>query len=162
MDSVVIDLDDPRRDDVRALLERHLAFCNQHSPPEDVHALDLDSLAEPGIALFGLRVDGEILGVGAIRQLDDDHAEIKSMHTVEAARGQGVGRAIVEHLLAVAVARGARRVSIETGSMEAFAPARALYASVGFVPCGPFGDYAESPNSAFMTLLLDAAGPDPR
>jgi len=95
-----------------------------------------------------------LLGVGAIKQLDPDHAELKSMHTAEEARRRGIGRAIVDHLLAVAAERGVSRVSLETGAMDAFAPARSLYASVGFVPCGPFGDYAESPNSAYMTLLL--------
>jgi putative acetyltransferase len=149
-----IDADDPRRADVMALLERHLAFCKSSSPPEDVHALEIDGLLEPAVTFFALRRDGELLGVGALKSLDPTHAEIKSMHTAERARGAGVGRAMVEHLLAVAAARGCRRVSLETGSMEAFAPARALYASVGFRPCGPFGDYRESPNSTFMTLEL--------
>jgi putative acetyltransferase len=125
------------------------------TPPEDVHALDLDGLLDPTITFFSLRVDGELLGVGAIKQLDDRHAELKSMHTAVAARRRGVGRAIVEHLLAVAAERGVRRVSLETGSGDAFAPARALYTRAGFAPCGPFGDYRPSPNSAYMTRLLD-------
>ena len=154
MDHFVIDVDDPRRDDVRALLERHLAFARAVTPPEDVHALELDGLLDPSVTFFSLRDGGRLLGVGAIKQLDPDHAELKSMHTAEEARRRGVGRAIVDHLLAVAAERGVSRVSLETGAMDAFAPARSLYASVGFVPCGPFGDYAESPNSAYMTLLL--------
>lgn len=158
MGAFAIDLDDPRRDDVRSLLEQHLAFCNEVTPPEDVHALDLDGLLDPLITFFSLRVDGELLGVGALKQLDREHAELKSMHTARAARGRGVGRAIVDHLLAVAAARGVRRVSLETGSMAAFDPARSLYAGAGFVPCGPFGDYGPSPNSAFMTVLLDDEG----
>jgi len=111
-------------------------------------------LLGPAVTFFALRRDGELLGVGALKELDPTHAEIKSMHTAEAARGTGVGRAMVEHLLATASARGYRRVSLETGSMDAFLPARTLYASVGFVPCGPFADYSESPNSSFMTLAL--------
>jgi putative acetyltransferase len=154
-----ISIDDPRADDVRALLERHLAFCNEHSPPEDVHALDVDGLVDPRVSFFSLRRDGELLGVGALKQLDRQHAEVKSMHTAEAARRGGVGRAIVGHLIAIARARGYRRVSLETGTMAAFAAARSLYASIGFEACGPFGDYVESPNSTFMTLELDGGSP---
>jgi putative acetyltransferase len=154
MNRFVISLDDPRRDDVRALLEQHLAFANEHSPPEDVHALDLDGLLDPTVTVFSLRVDGELYGIGAIKQLDAHHAELKSMHTVKAARGQGVGRAMVDHLLAVAVECNVERVSLETGTMEGFSPARSLYASFGFEPCEPFADYFLSPNSTCMTLLL--------
>ncbi len=150
----VIEVDDPRRDDVRSLLEQHLAFARKVTPPEDVHALDLDGLLDPTITFFSLRVDGELLGVGAIKELDAHHAELKSMHTATSARRRGVGRAILDQLLAVAAGRGVRRISLETGAGEAFAPARALYAGAGFVPCGPFGDYRASQNSAFMTLLL--------
>jgi putative acetyltransferase len=149
-----IAIDDPRRDDVRALLERHLAFAKAVTPPEDVHALELDGLLDASVTFFGLRDEGRLLGVGAIKQLDPGHAELKSMHTVAEARRRGVGRAIVEHLLGVAAERGVSRVSLETGAMDAFAPARSLYASMGFEPCGPFGDYAASPNSAFMTRVL--------
>jgi putative acetyltransferase len=154
MGGFVIAVDDPRRDDVRALLERHLAFAKAVTPPEDVHALELDGLLDPSVTFFSLRADGRLLGVGAIKQIDADHVEVKSMHTAEEARRRGVGRAIVDHLLAVAAERGASRVSLETGAMDAFEPARSLYASVGFEPCGPFGDYAASPNSAFMTRRL--------
>jgi putative acetyltransferase len=149
-----ISIDDPRAGDVRALLERHLAFANTHSPPEDVHALDLDGLLDPAITFFSFRSDGRLLAVGAIRRLDESHAELKSMHTAEEARGQGIGRAMVDHLLGVARERGFRQVSIETGTMEAFAPARALYAGVGFETCGPFGEYFYSPNSTCMTMWL--------
>jgi putative acetyltransferase len=157
---LVVEPDDPRRDDIRALLEQHLAFANEHSPPEDVHALDLDGLLDPAIAFFSLRAGSELLGVGALKHLDDRHGEIKSMHTARAARRRGVGRAIVEHLLALASERGYERVSLETGSMDAFLPARALYAGFGFTPCPPFADYPHSPNSICMTLLLaDRPGP---
>jgi putative acetyltransferase len=149
-----IAIDDPRRDDVRALLERHLAFAKAVTPPEDVHALELDGLLDASVTFFSLRDEGRLLGVGAIKQLDPGHAELKSMHTVAEARRRGVGRAIVEHLLGVAAERGVSRVSLETGAMDAFAPARSLYASMGFEPCGPFGDYAVSPNSSFMTKVL--------
>ncbi len=153
-----ISIDDPRATDVRALIERHLAFANSHSPPEDVHALDIDRLLDPALTLFSFRRGGELLAVGALKQLDAHHGELKSMHTAHAARGHGIGWAMVEHLISVARDRGLRRVSIETGTMAAFAPARSLYARAGFTPCDPFGDYRPSPNSTFMTLSLD--GPD--
>jgi putative acetyltransferase len=149
-----IDIEDPRRDDITALLERHLEFCNTHTPPENVYALDLTGLLEPSITVFALRRDGELLGVGALKELDASHGEIKSMHTAAAARGLGVGTAIVEHLLATATARGYSRVSLETGSMDAFAPARSLYAKAGFAPSGRFGEYPDSPTSSFMTRAL--------
>ncbi len=150
----MISIDDPGAADVRDLLDRHLAFCNAHSPPEDVHALDVDGLLDPAVTFFGFRRDGRLLGVGALKELDRHHGELKSMHTVEAARGAGIGRSMVDHLVRVARERGYRQVSLETGTMAAFAPARTLYAGVGFVPCGPFGDYRESPNSCFMRLQL--------
>lgn len=98
---------------------------------------------------------GSLLGVGALKQLDGRHGELKSMHTTEVARGRGIGRAMVDHLIGVARDRGFRRVSLETGSMAAFAPAQSLVASAGFRPCGPFGDYRPSRNSILMTLPLD-------
>jgi putative acetyltransferase len=151
----VISTDDPRADDVRELLERHLTYAGANTPPEDVHALDVDSLLDPAVTFFSFRVDGELLGVAALKRLDGEHAEIKSMHTAQAARGRGIARALVDHLIGVAREGGYRRVSLETGSGPAFAPARRLYASSSFVPCGPFAGYRPSPNSAYMTLSLD-------
>jgi putative acetyltransferase len=150
----VITADSPLAADVRGLLCRHLAFTTATSPPEDMHALDADRLLDPAVEFFSFRRDGVLLGVGALKRLDGEHAEVKSMHTAEAARGGGIGRSMLEHLLAVARERGCRRVSLETGSMAEFAPARALYASAGFAPCEPFADYRPSPNSTFMTLAL--------
>jgi putative acetyltransferase len=151
-----IAIDDPRADDVRALLERHLEFARGQTPPEDAHALDVDGLADPGVTFFSYRDDGgRLLAVGALKRLGTDHAEVKSMHTVEAARGRGIGGAMVDHLVGVARKRGFRRVSLETGSMAAFAAARSLYARAGFTPCEPFGDYRPSRNSAYMTLELE-------
>ena len=154
IEDLVIADDDPGAADVRALLAGHLAFARDQSPPEHVHALDVDGLLEPDVRFFGARRRGQLLGVGVLRHLDDEHAEIKSMHTVEAARGRGVGRAMVAHLVAVAHERGYRRVSLETGTMEAFAPARALYASSGFRPCQPFAAYTINPYSVCMTRVV--------
>lgn len=149
-----ISLDDPRAPDVRRLLEVHLTFARGQTPPEDAHAMDVDELADPAVRFFSLRRDGVLLSVGALKRLNSEHAEVKSMHTVVSQRGRGVGRRMLEHLIAVARAEGYRRLSLETGSMAAFAPARSLYAGAGFVPCEPFGDYRLSPNSAYMTLYL--------
>lgn len=154
MVALVIARDDPRVDDVRALLGRHLAFTGEVTPPEDRHALDLSGLLDPTLTLFSARCGRQLLAIGALKDLDGNHAEVKSMHTAEQARGQGVGRAMLNHLLGVAWERGCRRVSLETGTMDAFAPARSLYASAGFTRCGPFGDYSPSPNTTFMTLCL--------
>jgi len=150
-----IDVDDPRAADVYALLERHLDFCRATSPPEDVHALDLAGLLDPAVTFYSVRRDGGLLAIGALKQLDAGHGELKSMHTAAVARGQGAARALVDHVLGVARARGYERVSLETGSMDAFVPARTLYETAGFAPCGPFGSYSPSPNSTFMTLTLD-------
>lgn len=150
----VIALDDPRAADVSALLGTHLALMNAQSPPEEVHALDVEGLADPAVTFVSYRVAGELLGVGALKDLGDGHGEVKSMHTSQAARGRGVGGAIVVHLLDLARSRGLTRVSLETGTPEEFAHARALYARHGFTECGPFGDYVLSPWSTFMTREL--------
>lgn len=146
--------DDPLEPEVTRLLRAHLAFAAEHSPPEHVHALDVERLVEPGVSFFSIREDGEVLGVGALKQLDGSHGELKSIHTAAAARGRGVGRAMVDHLLDVARSRGMQRVSLETGTMEAFAPSRALYESLGFAVTEPFGGYWTNEYSVCMTLAL--------
>lgn len=156
-----ITVDDPRSGDVRALLARHLAFAHSHIPASDCHALDIDGLLGPEVTFCSFRLGGELLGVGALKRLDSQHAELKSLHTAEAARRRGVGRAIVGHLIGLARDRGFRRISLETGAIPAFEPSRALYASAGFQPCEPFGDYRPSRYSAFMTLTLDGPAPGP-
>ncbi|RPF27077.1 GNAT family N-acetyltransferase [Georgenia muralis] len=154
MPDLIITVEDPRSPEVLRILDRHHAFAHSQSPPEDVHALDVEGLAEPGVKLFGARRGGRLLAIGALKRLGADHAELKSVHTAEEARGQGLGSAVVAHLLDVARAQGYTRVSLETGPMEAFEPARRVYARAGFRPCGPFGDYRPSPHSAFMTIEL--------
>jgi putative acetyltransferase len=150
---------DPAADDVRALLEHHLAFSRAVTPPEGVHALSSEGARDPAVTFFGAWIGGRLVGVGGLKHLDETHAELKSLHTVEAARGQGIGLALVDQLLSLAAERGYQRVSLETGNMDAFAPARALYAKVGFKPCGPFGEYRGSPTSACMTIEVDGTGP---
>ena len=152
----LIAVDDPGKPDVRALLERHRAFALGQTPPERSFALDADALRDPAITFFSFRDRGSLLAIGAIKHLGPDHAEIKSMHTAEAARGRGIGRAMLAHLLGVARARGMRRVSLETGTTTAFAAARALYHSAGFTSCGPFAGYQPSEDNLFMSLELAA------
>ncbi len=154
MPSVEIGVDDPNAEDVRELLRRHMEFARDNTPPEDVHALEVNQLVDPGVTFYSYRRDGELLAVGALKQLDGRHAELKSMHTAAEARRSGVGRAMVEHLIGVARDHGFRRVSLETGSAQAFAAARSLYAQAGFTPCGPFGDYPPGRGNTFMTLPL--------
>lgn len=145
------DLADPA---LVAFLTDHLADLAPTAPPESRHALDLDGLAAPGVRLRVARHGGLLVATGALAVVEPGHEELKSMRTLPAYRGRGVGARVVEHLLADARARGVARVSLETGSMEFFAPARALYARAGFRPCEPFGSYREDPNSVFMTLAL--------
>ena len=152
---LVIAVDDPRAEDVRDLLRAHLRFARSVTPAEDVYALDLEGLTAPDVTFFTARQDGELLGIGALKHIDPSHAELKSMHTAEAARRRGVARALVEHLLGVAADRGYERVSLETGAMAAFAPAHRLYETIGFVPCEAFGEYVGSASSVCMTLELD-------
>jgi putative acetyltransferase len=155
--AIVVAPDDPRSDDIRAVLENHLAFARNESPPEHVHALDVDALLEPAVTFFSARRHGVVLGVAALKHLSSTHAELKSMHTSHGARRQGVGSALVTHLLAFAARAGYERVSLETGTMGAFAPARALYAKFGFVECDPFDGYTVNPYSTCMTLRLGPA-----
>lgn len=152
-DLVILE-DDPHAEDVQALLQTHLAFSRTVTPAEYSFALDGEGLADPSVTFFSARRDGELLGIGALKHHDADHVEVKSMHTREGARGLGVGRAMIEHLLSVARRRGYRTVSLETGSTEDFAAARALYANVGFEPCGAFGDYQPSAYNTFMNQSL--------
>ena len=142
---------------MRALLERHRTFALGQTPPEHSFALDADALRDPAITFYSLRLCGSLLAIGAIKRLGPEHAEIKSMHTAEAARGRGIGRAMLAHLLGVARACGVRRVSLETGTTAAFAPARALYHSAGFTSCDPFAGYQPSEDNLFMTVELGTA-----
>lgn len=137
-----------------ALLQAHLDFCMSVTPPENVYALDVEKLISPWITVFGARIDGALVGVGALRKLDATHGELKSMHTAKAARGNGVGRAMVEHILAFAKESRLSRVSLETGNFEEFLPARKLYKSFGFEECPVFGDYEPSPISVCMTRSI--------
>jgi putative acetyltransferase len=149
-----IEIDDLSRSDVQALLNEHLQNMYELSPPESVHALDLEKLRQPEITFWSVWNGSLLLGCGALKELDSKHGEIKSMRTPSALRRQGAGRAILAHIIEVARTRGYERLSLETGSQDAFKPAQILYESFGFTYCGPFGEYVEDPNSVFMTRRL--------
>jgi len=149
---IKIDNIDDRR--VIDLLREHLSDMAVHSPPESVHALDIDALRGDDITFWTVWEDNDLLGCGAIKELNAQHAEIKSMRTSAGHLRRGVAKNLLDHILNEAARRGYTRISLETGSMSAFEPAQRLYASFGFAYCGPFADYVEDPYSVFMTRDL--------
>jgi putative acetyltransferase len=149
-----IEIDDLSRPAIHALLNEHLQSMYAVSPPESVHALDLERLRKPEITFWSVWDGAVLLGCGALKELDAKHGEVKSMRTPDSLRRRGVGRAILAHIIEVARSRDYERLSLETGSMEAFKPAQRLYESFGFSYCEPFGEYVEDPNSVFMSLSL--------
>ncbi|QNK00237.1 GNAT family N-acetyltransferase [Dyella telluris] len=146
-----IRMDDLHGVEIAALLQEHLDDMALHSPPESIHALDLDRLRRPEITFWTVWENGELLGCGAIKQLDATHGEIKSMRTSKHHRRKGAAAFMLQHILDEATQRGYRRLSLETGSPVAFEPARQLYERFGFEYCGPFADYVQDPYSVFMT-----------
>ncbi len=124
------------------------------SPPESKHALDLEGLRKPDVTFWAAWVGETLAGCGALKELDSTHGEIKSMRVARSHRGQGVGAAIVQHLISEGVRRGYQRLSLETGSMAFFEPAHRLYQRFGFEFTGPFGNYRVDPNSCFMTRAM--------
>lgn len=151
MDIRVDDLTSP---EVTRLLQEHLRSMTLHSPPESIHALPVEGLRKPEVTFWSVWQGAELMGCGAIKELDSKHGEIKSMRTVSTHLRRGVAATLMRHILDEAGRRSYRRLSLETGSMEAFAPARNLYRRFGFNPCGPFADYVEDPYSVFMTREL--------
>ena len=141
-------------EDVQALLAFHFDQMRTTSPPDGCHVLPIDGLRGPAVIFWSARDEGELVGVGALKELAPDHGEIKSMRTAPGAVGRGVGRAILRHIVAEARLRGYRRLGLETGSTEPFAAALRLYESEGFVPCAPFSDYLDTPFTRFFTLQL--------
>jgi putative acetyltransferase len=149
-----IKIDDLQGPEIYALLQEHLRTLSLLSPPESCHALDINALRSPDITFWTAWDGAQLLGCGALKQLDAEHAELKSMRTDAAHLQKGVAQALLTHILTVAKQRNIKRLSLETGPMEAFAPARNLYAKNGFTDCGPFADYTLDPFSVFMTKVL--------
>lgn len=149
-----IKIDDLAGSEIYELLREHLRSMERHSPPESRHALGIEELRKPEITFWTVWDNDELLGCGALKELDSRHAEIKSMRTSSSHLRKGVAKKLLNHILGEAVRRGYRRLSLETGSMAAFEPARQLYSNFGFTYCEPFADYVEDPNSVFMTREL--------
>ena len=141
---------------VIALLREHLVDMHEHSPAESIHALDLDELSSEDVTFWCLRADGALMGCGALKMLSSEQGEIKTMRTASAFRRRGVAAAILKHIVQESIRRGYDSLSLETGSMAAFEPARRLYQRHDFVECAPFADYVEDSNSVFMTKSLIA------
>jgi putative acetyltransferase len=150
-----IRIDDLRSAEIITLLEEHLVEMRRVSPPESVHALDLDGLRRPEITFWSAWLGRDLAGCAALKELDREHGEIKSMRTARGHQRKRVASRLLQHLLDEAQRRGYRRLSLETGSQPHFEPARRLYGAFGFEPCAPFADYVEDPHSVFMTKALD-------
>ncbi len=151
---IVIRTEKSLTDELAQVLQAHWLFCTSSTPIEHVYALDASKLFSPDITVFGARINGELVAVGAMRKLNVDHAELKSMHTLAKSRGLGVGKAIVAHIEDFARSSGIERISLETGTSEAFKPARELYNSLGYESCDAFGDYVLSEDNMCMTKLI--------
>jgi putative acetyltransferase len=151
---IVITTEKSLTDELAHVLQAHWIFCTSSTPIEHVYALDASKLFSPDITVFGARIDGELVGVGAMRKLDLLHGELKSMHTLAKSRGSGVGKAMVAYIEDFARSSGIERMSLETGTNEAFRPARQLYKSLGYQSCEAFGDYVLSEDNACMTKLI--------
>ena len=147
-------VDDLSDEKTRGLIVRHLAGMHANSPPESVHAFDVEKLKQPGVTFWSAWLGPEIVCCGGLKRLDTTQGELKSMRVADAFLGRGFGRAMLEHLLGEARTLAMHNLWLETGSSAAFAPAIRLYESAGFVRCGPFGGYVEDPFSIFMTRAL--------
>lgn len=148
---VTFRLDDLAGEPTRALIARHLAGMRANSPPGSVHAFDIDQLRRPDLTFWSAWVEESIAACGALRRIDAVRGEIKSMRVADEFLGRGIGRALLEHLIAEARAGGLKSLWLETGSSPAFTPAIRLYESAGFARCGPFDGYVDDPFSVFLT-----------
>jgi putative acetyltransferase len=151
---IEIRVDDLSGDAIRELIAFHLDGMHDSSPPESVPALDIDGLRHPSITFWSAWIDGELAGIGALKTIDAERGELKSMRVDDRFRGSGVGRAMLRHIVAAARERGMTSLWLETGSPEDFLPAVRLYESEGFTRCGPFEGYPDDPFSVFMTREL--------
>jgi putative acetyltransferase len=149
-----ISVEESLTNELALILQAHWEFCTSSTPIEHIYALDASKLFSPNITVYGARVDGKLLGVGALRKLEEGHAELKSMHTVAESRGLGVGRAIVAHIERFAKNEGISRISLETGATEPFKPARELYSSLGYQECEAFGEYVLTKDNTCMSKLI--------
>ncbi|MER7796270.1 GNAT family N-acetyltransferase [Microbacterium sp. NPDC096154] len=154
MGDIEIRIDDLTAPETLALIAHHHARMHENTPSESVHALDLDGLRSSAITIWSAWIGGRIAGIGALKRLDAQRGELKSFRTADEFQGRGVARALLRHILGEARARGLTSLWLETGSDDAFIPARALYRSEGFSECGPFDAYADDPHSTFFTRTI--------
>ena len=152
--AISIARESPLGSDLAMLMDRHQAAMHHDTPAESIHMMDACALLSPDVSFFVIRAEGKPVGMGAFKQLDAAHAEIKSMHVLVENRGEGLSQQLLAHLLAEAKSAGITRVSLETGSQPGFAAAHSLYEKAGFTPCPPFADYTEDPLSVFMSRSL--------
>jgi putative acetyltransferase len=152
--NIEITTEDSQTDEITQILQTHWFFCQSATPSEFSYSLNASQLFAPDITVFGARMNGELVGVGALRKLGDKHGELKSMHTLAKARGKGIGKAMVRHIEDFARAQGISRISLETGTHEPFKAARDLYSSLGYQECGAFGEYILSEYNTCMTKYL--------
>ena len=153
-DGITIARESPLGADLASLFQRHTADMHADTPAESIHMMDAATLDRASVAFFAMRDGGRPVGMGALKRLDDDHGELKSMHILREQRGRGLARLMLDHLVAEARRVGCVRISLETGVQPTFVAARGLYDRAGFAPCAPFGEYRPDPNSVFMTLAL--------
>jgi putative acetyltransferase len=153
---VKIVVDDLSGPEIAAFLDEHVQQMREITPLESKHALDLDGLRTPEITFWTVwdEDDGNLVGCGAIKRLDADHAELKSMRTAVARKRSGIASALLDHIISEARRMGFTRLSLETGSAEFFQPARSLYQNFGFTPCQPFADYRLDPHSVYLTRVI--------
>ena len=151
---IEITIEQSLTEELAQVLQAHWLFCTSTTPIEHVYALDASRLFTPDITVFGARIQGELVGVGALRKIDGEHAELKSMHTLAKSRGLGIGKAMVAHIEQFAKDQGVKRISLETGATEPFKPARQLYKSLGYQNCEAFGEYVLSEDNTCMTKLI--------
>lgn len=149
-----IKIDDLSGPEIASFLIEHLKDLAKHSPPESMHALNIEGLRKPEVTFWSAWEQGEIVGCGALKEIDRKHGEVKSMRTSSRHQRKGIAKRILQFIIEEAKHRGYTRISLETGSMDVFEPARKLYTSLGFRYCEPFANYKEDPNSVFMTLEL--------
>ena len=151
---IEITIEQSLTEELAQVLQAHWLFCTSTTPIEHVYALDASRLFTPDITVFGARIQGELVGVGALRKIDGEHAELKSMHTLAKSRGLGIGKAMVAHIEQFAKDQGVKRISLETGATEPFKPARQLYSSLDYQDCEAFGEYVLSEDNTCMTKLI--------
>jgi putative acetyltransferase len=147
-------IDDLSGNASQALVRRHLEGMYANSPACSVHALGIEQLRQPGVTFWSGWIDNELVVIGALKRLDAENGEIKSMRVEQAWLGKGIGWMMLNHITQAAKRAGMKVLWLETGSGDAFIPALKLYASAGFVQCGPFSDYTDDPFSVFMMKAL--------